>query len=245
MMSAVQNLLRSRVIMRTNPYLGIFITLAGAGMMSSVHAQSVTMDLTTPFNIFSSTTAGDLTASFQDVPGGVDLTLSASGMPAGLQVQSWWFNLDSSYAENFLGPLTFTLESHSAGMTLPNISYSEFPEYMAGSVFPDVHNNFNVQFSLFSGFVSGDSITYLITSPLSPSAIDFDLRDSTTPGIYMPGSYYSAAEIAGGFLQGAYDLGADSADVDYNVPDGGCAAFLLGLALTGLGLTKHSSKVQC
>jgi hypothetical protein len=214
----------------------LLLALACAGVATSARADTVTLDLTTPFGPYSSPppnssdiTGTSLTATFTDVTGGVDMTLSAPNLAAGYSVNTWWLNLASSYENT----LSFTPLNSSPGLNTPNIS-SGLSEVVPG-VFSDFWlNNFS------STFVSGDSIEYYITSS-SPGFDAADFKNLDTSG-----TYYSEAQLEGGNSGGGlfYYLGATGYTDVSGLPDGGSTLAFLGLALSGLGgLAKKLRKV--
>lgn len=201
----------------------------------SAHSQSTiyTMDA----NVFFDTSGapiqtGGLTAIFHDVPGGVDLTLSVSGLGESYySVNTWWFMTDKTYA----GTLKFTEQSSTGSFTSPVLNQSATPTFEAGN-----GGYFNTSLNGWANFENGDSITYLITSSKSGlTAVDFDNLDSLKSGTYAKdtsrdskGDYYTAAYVTGDTSSSecCFYLGATCSVV----PEPGTSITIVGLALFGL-----------
>jgi PEP-CTERM motif len=160
--------------------------------LQSTQAAGFVYNLTTYYDIAGSPIqSGGLTATFQDVAGGVDLTLSVSGLGQSYyNVNTWWIMANSTYANTF----TFAKQSSTGTFTAPTLNQRATPTSEAGN-----DGYFNTWLNGWATFENGDSITYLITSTKSGlTSAAFNLLDSPTSGSYgSGGTYYSAAYVNG------------------------------------------------
>ena len=222
---------------------GSVFLLVCAAMSITSQAATYTMDANTVYEVAGSPSSpgGDLTTTFQDVSGGVQMTVAVSGLAQSYyNVNTWWFMVNNTFANS----LTFTEQSASSGVTLPAISERATPTSEAGN-----NGYFNVWFNTFNGnFGNGDSITYLITSTTAGlTAAAFNVKDSPTSGSYgSGGAYYTAIQVNAGASGGSYYfwLGSTAATL-VPVPEPGSSSFVvLGLAI-GLGaVTRKMRKIS-
>ena len=214
----IRRLIRAGVV-------GGAVLLGGAGLGFNTQATTITMNLNDVFETAGSpNTSGTLTATFQDVSGGVDLTLSVSGLAASYyNVNTWWFNVASGYANT----LSAAYVSGSAGLPTSVSLGQGSSEAGTGGYFNLWYNNYD------NNFVNGDSITYLLTSSVAGlTASDFAYTDSlTSGGVPGSGSYYAAAEIFGGDSGGTQLFYEGATGYSSGVPDGGTTLGFLGASL--------------
>lgn len=209
--------------------------------LQSTHAASVIYNLNTVFGASGSpvTTGASATATFQDIsPGVVNLTLAYNqGSGSGFSVSGWGINLASSVVSTYNNTLTFLETSKSAGLTTGTVGQNA-TKYSYGLGSPT--SDYDIYINAFGAntFVSGDFITYKITSSASGlTASDFVGLSSTTSGSYNPDTYYTAALL---YAPGSkvYYLGATS------VPEPSSVALLGGLGLIGWLMVKRNRKNQ-
>jgi hypothetical protein len=178
--------------------IGSLFLLACAGMSIRSQAATYTMVATDVFETAGSpiTTGGTLTATFQDVSGGVLLTLTVTGLQESYyNVNTWWFNVAAAYANTLTVTLVSTTEGSGGAFTIPSVNQRTTPTSESGN-----NGYFNLWLNGWENFGNGDSITLLITSS-DPglSASDFVRLDSPTRGSYAPGgAFYTAAQINAG-----------------------------------------------
>lgn len=110
------------------------------------------------------------TATFSDVAGGVQLTMSGSGLTGGEFFGSWYFNLNSA-----LNPASLNFAAQSnVGVDPSSVSISQ----AANSFKADGDGFFDILFDFAPSGANrlgaGDSITYLITGISGLTAADFN-----------------------------------------------------------------------
>ena len=186
----------------------VFLVVCAALSITS-YADTYTMPLTTVFDVINSpgpvfTNAAVGTATFQDVSFGVvGLTLAFNrGNIGGSndQVSAWGIDVTNTFGAT----LTFTLQSKTPGLATPLITQTtNDTQKMDGGFYVNVFMN------TFNGtFVSGDSITFDITSSKPDlTASDFVDLCSTTSNSYSADTWYSVLQVyqPGG---GYFNLGA-------------------------------------
>ena len=120
-------------------------------------------------------------AIFQDVAGGVLLTITNVNLYGSEFVSQAWFNLIPTLQAT---SLTFTVQSSSAGLQLPNIATFASGDQVSGGNGnkADGDGYFDIVFSFatsMSGnpdpaFLGGESVSYLISGIAGLTASDFD-----------------------------------------------------------------------
>jgi hypothetical protein len=125
----------------------------------------LTFDLNTPFNpsgIGSSIEPAWLTATFDDVAGGVQLTLSAPALPSGSYVTQWYFNI---FQNNLLLPPLQLGQPTDP----PLATYTWSPNNLnAGTPADTLGNGFDILMTFSSSgnlFESQDTATFLFSNP--------------------------------------------------------------------------------
>ncbi|MSU57148.1 MAG: hypothetical protein EXS35_03025 [Pedosphaera sp.] len=166
-----------------------FVAIAGLAATAVMPAKA---DLTFGLDyIFSGTTAPGLpgpwaTATLSDVAGGVQLTMSGSGLSGTEFLGSWYFNLKSSLDATSLN----IAQQSSSGVTVDSVSTGADAFKADGDGFFDIL--FDFAQSGAGRFEAGDSVTYLITGIPGLTAADFNYASETGGG---QGVYFSAAHL--------------------------------------------------
>lgn len=154
---------------------------------SAAQADTVHLDLRMEYS-GSQEPDGSLTATFTDVPGGVELTLSSHLMGREF-VSDWLFNLESELDPDEL----HFMKTDSTGSFADPVISTGFDAFGAGG-----GSNYDVQFSfsLEPGhrFGEGDEVVYLITSSEAIDARSFRVVSSPDGG---KGPYLTAAHVQG------------------------------------------------
>jgi hypothetical protein len=157
---------------------------------SSPFASALTFDLNTPFGLEAGTALPEplLTAVFDDVTGGVELKLSAPGLPTSSFVTEWYFNL-SPFTEIDpvqQAPLT---DPRLQGYSLSQNGISAGPE---GSTVGEGFD-FSMTFSSASAdvlFGSQQTATFLFSSNFTPGILADWFNE-----LNAAGAFYAAAKI--------------------------------------------------
>ncbi|HEU5396669.1 MAG TPA: hypothetical protein VFV81_05840, partial [Verrucomicrobiae bacterium] len=132
-------------------------------------------------NVFSGSSLSQpapwLDATFQDVNGGVELTISNASLTSGEFVSGFYFNLNTN-----LNPssLDFTLLNKSAGVATPTISQGANQFKADGDGYYDVLFSFDTGHS--GRFGAGDSISFFICGITNLNAYDFTFLSSAGGG---------------------------------------------------------------
>ncbi|MFZ0931349.1 MAG: VPLPA-CTERM sorting domain-containing protein [Syntrophobacteraceae bacterium] len=211
--------------------------LIGLGLMLFMAPKAAEASYTLnfdPTNTFSGTApAGSLTATFTDVTGGVQLTVTSS-LATGENLdpgKALYFNFNPS-KDSSLGDLSFALTGNTG------FSQQSTVETGADSFKADGDGYYDIEFTYTpstKAFTTGESQTYLIKdSGGSITASDFTQYLSSTGG--GTGDWYAAVHVqntpSGG--SGSAWVGAESAEVGVSPTPIPAAAWLFGSGLAGL-----------
>ena len=120
-----------------------------------------------------------VTATFQDEPNGVLLTVNNSGLTGGEFLGSLYLNVNPSDS-TLLQNLTFTEQSASAGVALPTIQAGNNAFKAGGDGKFDIVFNFATANAGRLG--AGEQITYLISGISGLTANDFDFNSTPASG---------------------------------------------------------------
>lgn len=163
-----------------------FLIMLG-GFFDQTEAATITFDLNYEFSGATSPsgTGPWLVATFEDVSGGVQLTLTSNlSRNEFVGQKGWYFNFDPSLN---LDNLSFIYQS---GTEAASIQKEEQNKYKAdGDGFYDIRFTWDANV-----FGTGDFVTYLITSSESISVQSFNFTSLPGGG---NGTYFSAAHIQG------------------------------------------------
>jgi hypothetical protein len=132
-----------------------------------------------------------ITADFENVSGGVNLTISAAGLTGSEFASEIYFNLDPSLSLDQFS-LTFGETASTGSFSTPTISQAAGDNnYKADG---DGKYDFRFNFGTASGttFGSGDSITYFISGIPGLTASSFSFQSAPAGG---SGPFYAAAHI--------------------------------------------------
>lgn len=141
-------------------------------------------------------------AAFQDVSGGVLLTIDNPNLSTTEFVDKMYFNLDPSLDPTLL---TFKLQSSGGVFTAPTMNTFSQGAQVGGSsgnkAYGDGYYDMVVDFAQ-SGtdnlrFNDGDSVSYLIAGITGLTAADFGYLSDPGKGVNSPGPFYAAAHIQG------------------------------------------------
>ena len=165
-------------------FLCLLALILGHG--SSVSA--LTFDLNTPFTpggIGPSIEPAWLTATFDDVVGGVKLTLSAAALPIGSYVTQWYFNI---FQNNLLFPPVQLGQATDPRLS----SFTWSPDNLnAGTPADTLGNGFDILMTFSSAgdlFESQDTATFLFSDPTGIIAEWFNQLNTA-------GNFYVAANV--------------------------------------------------
>ena len=196
-------------------------------------AADFTVVLDTTFSGGSPAAGDTLTAKFQDVSGGVLLTLQTN--LSGSELVSEW---DLNFNPNLdVTKLNFNLQSGGTGPTgvTPSLGADSFKADGTGGFF-DIGFNFPTSNSV-DRFDGSETLTYKITSTQSISAADFNFQSSGSTGAGTngvdKGGWTSAAHIQS--IAGAQDSGWIG-NGSTNVVPAPPTAVLMGLGGIALGI---------
>jgi hypothetical protein len=212
----------------------IYAALAAVAILGSSAAASagtITFTLTTEYS-GGSQPSGDLTATFEDVLGGVKLTMDASALTGGEFVSDWVFNFTDDASE--------LAATHQSGATASSIGLVNQSFDVNPSKFYDIMFSFPTSNSSSSRLGPDfNTSVYLITSTtLSVSALQFNALSSG--GNQNTPHFFSAAHVQGigpsAALSGKIGDGDSSDnDVPVSVPEpSSAAAAIFGLGAIGL-----------
>lgn len=178
-------------------------------------------------------TAPWATATFTDVSGGVQLTISAS-LGSGEFISKMYFNVDSS----LLSSLSFARIANgtpAANLSTPSVTIGEDANKADGDGYYDIYMAFATSGS--GRFQDGESIKFLITGAAGLDANDFNLQSVPGGG---NGTYVSAAHVQGiPTGEGSGWIG-DGAPPPPSVPDGASTLMLLGLAVMSFPVLRRT-----
>lgn len=184
------NVVPSRVV-----YLGVVILAAITFSSTQLNATGIIYQFDTPFPADPSPAAPApwITSDFENVSGGVNLTISAVGLSGSEFASEMYFNLDPSLSLD-QSYLTFNETASSGSFSAPTISQAAGDNnYKADG---DGKYDFRFNFGTVSGttFGSGDSISYFITGIPGLMANSFSFESEPAGG---SGPFYAAAHIQG------------------------------------------------
>lgn len=192
-------------------------------------ASALTFDLNTPFTAQgtgSPLEAAWLSATFTDVTGGVQLSLSTAGLPTGSYVTQWYFSIFQNTEIGSPSQLGLTTDPRLQLFLLSPDNLN------AGPTGATVGNGFDILLSFSTSgdlFENQDTATFLFSDPAGIIADWFNQLNTA-------GVFYAAASVIG--LDGA---GVWIAATSATTPGPGpspvpepATAILLGIALTGL-----------
>lgn len=138
-------------------------------------------------------------AAFQDVNGGVLLTIDNPNLSATEFVNMMYFNLNPSLDPTLL---TFTPQSSAGAFSLPTFTtYSQGTQVSGNKADGDGYYDIVVDFAQ-SGtdslrFNDGDSVSYLIAGITGLTAADFGYVSDPGNGNGSPGPFYAVAHVQG------------------------------------------------
>lgn len=206
----------------------ICFLLLAAFLWQGPSASALTFELNTPF-----TAAGTgsilqpawLTATFEDTAGGVQLTLSAAGLPTGSYVSQWYFNI---FQNTEIAP-----PSQQGPLTDPRLQlFLLSPDNLnAGPDTATLGNGFDFSMTFGSAgnvFDSQDTATFLFSLPTGIIADWFNQLNTA-------GAFYAAANILSLTGGAGSSIAATSSTTPGPAPIAEPASIiLLGLGLGGL-----------
>jgi hypothetical protein len=208
--------------------LGIAIVLAGA-LWAPLDAGAAGFEL--QFNqIFSGTIPPAASppwvdATFEDVGGGVLVTIANVGLSTGEFVSEVDFNLNPGYDPTGPGSLTFALQSQSGVFDLPTISGAMDAFKADGDGNYDVQFLFSTQDGASHRFMDSSSVSYLISGISGLQASDFAYVSSGSKG-----GLYSATHIQG-INSGANSVWANPSQVSQIPEPNPSVLFILAASL--------------
>ncbi len=131
-------------------------------------------------------------ATFQDVSGGVLLSIANVGLSAGEFVSGLSLNLNPAYDPNGPGNLTFTLQSQTGLFDAPTVAGANDAFRAGGDGLFDIQFAFSPRAGSQYRFDDSDSVSYLISGIPGLQASDFAYVSDGTRG-----GFYGAVHIQG------------------------------------------------
>lgn len=200
-----------KTVLRNLPFIACIMMLSAA---TTASADSVLYEFDGIFSADSVAPSGAVPwvdADFQDVSGGVLLTISNADLTGGEFLSSMYLNLNTN-----LNPtsLLFTPQNSLTTGTFSSPTINPFPQGTRDSAnkadgdgYYDILINFSVSGSDSQRFIGGDSVSYLITGITNLMATDFAYLSDPGNGAGSPGPFYVATQIQG-IAGGAYSAWA-------------------------------------
>ena len=200
-----------------------------AFLLPGSSASALTFDLNTPFTADGSGSplaTAWLSATFADVTGGVQLTLSAAGLPTGSYVTQWYFNIfqNTEIASPLQQGLTTDPRLQLFLLSPDNLNAGPTGATLGNGF--DISLNFSTSGDLFE---NQDTATFLFSDPNGIIADWFNQLNTA-------GVFYAAASVVGLDEAGSWIAATSSTPPGPGpspVPEP-ATAVLLGFALTGL-----------
>lgn len=203
---------------------GVFAVLVAAQMQFAQLAfgNAIRFDFGEPATSAVGDSIPMMSALFDDVgPNQVELTITANGLAGSDSGRAFYFNFNPAYDAS---ELVFD-QAGSVGGVQGSVSTG------VNSIKTGGGGKFDIMLGIGQSpaFVSGDSLTYMITGPMNFSVEDFMFQDTAAAGVSPT---YAASSIQQ--LSGVVVLNGNPTAV--SVPDATSTAGLFGLALVALVL---------
>ena len=172
-----------------NQNLAKVLAIIGLAGVAVVPAKALTYQLDYVFSGVTPLGGTGPTATFTDVAGGVQLTLSGAGLTGTEFLGAWYFNINPALQAG-VGSLAFTSQASSGiNPALVTVSTGADAFKADGDGFFDIL--FDLPTSGSDRFEAGDSLTYLITGIAGLTANDFNATSVNGP----VSGFYTAAHL--------------------------------------------------
>ncbi len=175
-----------------------------------------------------------ITATFQDVSGGVLLSIAAPGLSGTEFLSRLYFNLDPAY--ELTGPmsLNFGPQNQTGSFDLPTISQGYNAFKAGGEGWCDILFTFSTRHGDQHRFMSGDSVSYLISGMAGLEVSDFCCQSTGRAT-----TLYAAARVQA--IAGDQSLWLKPSEVlPIPEPDSLILVTLAAACCSGVGLTRRS-----